>query len=124
MPEDAAEQRTLTINDNGFNPTWNEVFTFNIRNPDVAVLTLQVFDEDITSYDFIGCASLPVSCIRSGFRTIGLYDINGSRERDYAYATLFARIRIEPMPDASDLASFNKPSLFDNAAASIFNFGG
>ena len=63
----------------------------------MAVLNLQVFDEDITSSDFIGFSAVPVSCLRNGLRTVGLFDKNGVREREYGFATLFVRISVEPL---------------------------
>ena len=73
------------------------MFTYEITNPDVAVLNMQVFDEDITSSDFIGFSAVPVSCLRNGLRTVGLFDKNGVREGEYGFASLFVRICVEPL---------------------------
>ena len=96
-----------------------QVFTYEITNPDVAVLNLQVFDEDITSSDFIGFSALPVSCLRNGLRTVGLFNKNGFREREYGFATLFVRISVEPLDGSpmptkqhSILSSRNSKSYF------------
>jgi C2 domain len=96
-----------------------QVFTYEITNPDVAVLNLQVFDEDITSSDFIGFSALPVSCLRNGLRTVGLFNKNGFREREYGFATLFLRISVEPLDGSpmptkqhSILSSRNSKSYF------------
>jgi len=94
---DEASFKTATVNDNGFNPVFNEVFAFNIRNPDVAVLNLVVWDEDMGSSDFVGFSSLPVSCMRAGVRTVALFDQNGARERDFSFATLCVRVGIEAL---------------------------
>ena len=101
------------------------MFTFDIRNPDVAVLTLQCFDEDIASSEFIGFSSLPVSCIRPGIRSVGLSDLNGQREREYAFATLCVRITLDAITEVqvqqpTAAPAFVRPSLM--GAASIFNF--
>ena len=96
------------------------MFTFDVQNPDVAVLTLLCFDEDITKSDFIGYSSLPVSCLQSGIRTVGLCDSSGQRERDYKFATLFVRISMEVLPEPA----FVKPSIVAAATvSSIFSFG-
>lgn len=68
-------------------------------NPDVAVLTMQVYDEDQVFDEFIGFAAHPVTCLRSGLRTVGLCDRNGVREREFGFATLFVRVSIEPLGD-------------------------
>ena len=94
---DEASFKTATVNDNGFNPVFNEVFAFNIRNPDVAVLNFAVWDEDVGSHDFVGFTSLPVSCMRAGVRSVALFDQNGARERDFSFATLCVRVGIEAL---------------------------
>ncbi|KAJ1426888.1 PLC-like phosphodiesterase [Ochromonadaceae sp. CCMP2298] len=43
------EARTKTIQDNGFNPVWNQTFSFDVRRPDLAYLTFHVMDEDVLS---------------------------------------------------------------------------
>lgn len=95
---DCAEATTRTVVDNGFNPVWNQVFTFDIRRPENTYVTFHVMDEDVLSSEFIAFASLPVTCMRSGFRTIRLYNINGKAEQDFEYASLFVRVSMEPLP--------------------------
>jgi hypothetical protein len=58
---------------------------------------MQVYDEDQVFDEFIGFAAHPVTCIRSGLRTVGLCDRNGVREREFGFATLFVRVSIEPL---------------------------
>ena len=38
---DKREQKTKTIQDNGFNPIWNEDFVFNINCPELAFIKYQ-----------------------------------------------------------------------------------
>ncbi len=96
-PGDEVTFKTATVNDNGFNPVFNEVFAFNIRNPDIAVLNFVVWDEDIGSSDFVGFSSLPVSCMRAGVRSMALFDQSGAREREFTFACLCVRIGIEAL---------------------------
>jgi hypothetical protein len=35
---DNLKQKTKTINDNGFNPVWDETFLFTVKNPSLALL--------------------------------------------------------------------------------------
>ena len=104
---DNAEGTTRTVVDNGFNPVWNQVFTFDIRRPENTYMTFYVMDEDVLSSEFIAFTSLPVNCMRNGFRTVRLYNINGKAEQDFEYASLFVRISVEPLP-ASALASASR----------------
>lgn len=96
-PGDEVSYKTATVNDNGFNPVFNEVFAFNIRNPDIAVLNFVVWDEDIGSSDFVGFSSLPVSCMRAGVRSMAMFDQNGAREREFTFACLCVRVGIEAL---------------------------
>lgn len=59
--------KTGNNNDNGLNPTWNDVCEFDIINPDVAMLRFVVQDEDMFGDpNFLGQASFPVRCLRTG----------------------------------------------------------
>jgi len=70
---DYVKVKTATINDNGFNPVWNEVFHLNITNPDMALLRFCVYDEDMFGDpNFLGAATYPVKCLQTGFRSIQL----------------------------------------------------
>eukprot|EP00981_Chlorochromonas_danica_P010621 scaffold3290_cov165-Ochromonas_danica.AAC.64 len=69
-PNENFEVKTRTINDNGFNPLWNQTFTFDISEPELAYVTFHVNDEDVLSHDFIAFASMPLSCLCRGFRTL------------------------------------------------------
>jgi hypothetical protein len=42
---------------------------FLIRNPELAVIDIEVLDEDVTTFEFIGYAALPVSCMKPGTHT-------------------------------------------------------
>lgn len=69
-----------------------------IRNPDAAIISFTVQDEDIplVSAEFIAYASMPVSCMRRGLRTCGLYDEEGRMDGDYAFASILLYVDIEP----------------------------
>ena len=91
------DKRTRTINDNGFNPTWNEVFTFEVANPDISMLIFTVFDEDVGSQEFIAFGSLPVTCIRPGIRLVNLLDAYGNKGQDFIFCSLTVRIAVSPL---------------------------
>jgi len=92
---DCREQRTKTVNDNGFNPVWNEILTFKITDPDAAIITFNVLDEDFGgAVSFIAFCSLPLSTARCGIRMVPLYDAKGLKFGDHEFASLLVRIDI------------------------------
>lgn len=59
--------------DNGFNPLWNDICEFEVANPDFALIRIIVQDEDMFGDpNFIGQATYPIKCLRSGYRSIPL----------------------------------------------------
>ena len=104
---DHEQHKTRVIDNNGFNPIWNETKTFKITNPDVAILTIEVFDSDLTTSEFIAFSSAPVSCIRQGLRCCQLTDANGKREGDFQYASLLVHIKIENVSDSNHNSNSN-----------------
>ena len=74
---DNAKFKTKTIPDNGFNPYWNDTFDFQLANPDLALLRFVVYDVDIFGdSNFIGQYTVPVRCIRTGYRSIPLKNMH------------------------------------------------
>ncbi|XP_071446484.1 1-phosphatidylinositol 4,5-bisphosphate phosphodiesterase gamma-1 isoform X1 [Hetaerina americana] len=83
---------TKAISDNGFNPIWNEICDFDVFNPHFALLRFVVQDEDIFGdSNFIGQATYPVLCLRTGCRSIPLR--NGFGE-ELELATLLVHLAI------------------------------
>lgn len=59
------------VNENGFNPVWNEVCEFTVRNPQFAILRFEVQDEDMfAETHFIAQACYPLTCVRPGYRSV------------------------------------------------------
>ena len=51
----------------GFNPRWNETFTFKLHRPELALMRFCVMDHDTTSDDdFIGEYTIHVPSARTG----------------------------------------------------------
>ncbi|XP_054643377.1 1-phosphatidylinositol 4,5-bisphosphate phosphodiesterase delta-4-like [Dunckerocampus dactyliophorus] len=79
VPQDQAKDETSHINNNGFNPVWNQTLNFVIHTPDLALVRFVVEDYDKTSKnDFIGQYTLPFTCIQSGYRHIHLLSRDGT----------------------------------------------
>nr|XP_034983505.1 1-phosphatidylinositol 4,5-bisphosphate phosphodiesterase delta-4 isoform X4 [Zootoca vivipara] len=67
VPADSAKQETKYIDDNGFNPQWNEAFQFQVWVPELALLRFVVEDYDKASRnDFVGQYTLPLTSVKSG----------------------------------------------------------
>jgi len=70
---DNVKHKTRTINDNGYNPVWDETFNMDITNPDMALLRFCVYDEDMFGDpNFLGAATFPVKCTETGYRSVEL----------------------------------------------------
>ncbi|XP_060704486.1 1-phosphatidylinositol 4,5-bisphosphate phosphodiesterase delta-3-like [Hemiscyllium ocellatum] len=95
VPEDNNTQKTCHIENNGFNPVWNEVLRFTINVPELALIRFIVEDYDsTTSNDFIGQFTLPFTSMREGYRHIHLLSKDSA---SLSPATLFVRIRIKSL---------------------------
>eukprot|EP00730_Choanoeca_flexa_P005512 TRINITY_DN11963_c0_g1_i1.p1 TRINITY_DN11963_c0_g1~~TRINITY_DN11963_c0_g1_i1.p1 ORF type:complete len:1115 (+),score=324.74 TRINITY_DN11963_c0_g1_i1:98-3442(+) len=90
IPADCAQAQTKVINNNGFNPVWQESMQFNVRYPELATLTFEVYDDDtFNGDDFIATASIPVTSLQQGYRVVHLQSLNNMRIPN---AQLFVKI--------------------------------
>lgn len=90
MSADKKSFKTKVVKNNGFNPIWKAEFKFAITNPELALLIFTVFDSDRVSADnFIAQYSLPLPCVREGFRTIPLRDSQGHFYENASLLALF-----------------------------------
>ncbi|XP_051158448.1 1-phosphatidylinositol 4,5-bisphosphate phosphodiesterase gamma-1 isoform X2 [Leptopilina boulardi] len=91
---------TKTVVDNGFNPIWNETCEFEIINPCIALLRFVIQDEDMFGdSNFIAQATYPVTCLRTGFRSVPL---KNNFSEDLELASLLVHIKIAKFSE-SDL---------------------
>ncbi|KAJ8276985.1 hypothetical protein GJAV_G00070120 [Gymnothorax javanicus] len=78
VPADVASKETHHIENNGFNPMWNEKFKFDISVPELALVRFKVEDYDSTSpNDRIGQYTLPLTSMLNGYRHIPLLTKSG-----------------------------------------------
>lgn len=76
---DVNSQKTKTVKDNGWNPSYDAVMTFDICQPEYACILFHVIDAETIGKDlFVGCYSLRLTSIREGWRTIPLRDSHGN----------------------------------------------
>ena len=82
-----------TVKKNGLNPIWDEDkgTTFeNIKDPDSAIIMLSVWDfNGDGAEDFIAAGAVPISCMRQGYRSVPLFDVNHMRCGAHAFTSLF-----------------------------------
>ncbi|XP_038575976.1 1-phosphatidylinositol 4,5-bisphosphate phosphodiesterase delta-4-like isoform X1 [Micropterus salmoides] len=95
VPQDQVKEETSHINNNGFNPVWNETLNFVIHTPELALVRFVVEDYDKASRnDFVGQFTLPFTCIQAGYRHIHLLSKDGT---SIPPASLFVNISISEL---------------------------
>lgn len=68
---DSGIKHRSKVCENGFNPVWNEMCEFSVRNPHFALLRFEIQDEDMfAETHFIAQACYPLNCIRTGYRSV------------------------------------------------------
>ncbi|XP_060920121.1 1-phosphatidylinositol 4,5-bisphosphate phosphodiesterase delta-1a isoform X1 [Labrus mixtus] len=78
VPADNGSKETHYIENNGFNPMWNEKFHFDIHVPELAMVRFVVEDYDSTSQnDLIGQYCLPLTSVQNGYRHVPLLTKRG-----------------------------------------------
>ncbi|XP_022534882.2 1-phosphatidylinositol 4,5-bisphosphate phosphodiesterase delta-1b isoform X1 [Astyanax mexicanus] len=78
VPADIAQKETRHIQNNGFNPMWNENFQFDLYVPDLALVRFVVEDYDsVSNNDFIGQCTVPFTSLQNGYRHVPLFNKNG-----------------------------------------------
>lgn len=79
VPRDQTKEETSHINNNGFNPVWNETLNFVVHVPELALVRFVVEDYDKASRnDFIGQFTLPFTSLQAGYRHIHLLSKDGT----------------------------------------------
>nr|XP_061814059.1 1-phosphatidylinositol 4,5-bisphosphate phosphodiesterase eta-2-like [Nerophis lumbriciformis] len=72
LPVDCTKQQTRVVDDNGFNPMWEETLVFHILMPQIALVRFQVWDHDPIGRDFIGQRTISFSSMMPGYRHVYL----------------------------------------------------
>ena len=89
------EHTTRTVFKNGFNPIFDDMMgvIFKATNPSLAILSFTVWNETEEGEEFIAGASMPVSCIREGYRSVPLFDKQNTRAGAFAYSYLLVKAK-------------------------------
>nr|KAF6394917.1 phospholipase C eta 2 [Molossus molossus] len=72
LPVDCSKEQTRVVDDNGFNPMWEETLVFMVHMPEIALVRFLVWDHDPIGRDFIGQRTLAFSSMMPGYRHVYL----------------------------------------------------
>jgi len=93
-PDDFNEHpkvETQYVRNNGFNPSWRESFTFNLKVPELAIIEFKVKDHSKTGKDeHLGSCAARVVDLQQGYRRAYLSDYTG---KDLKPAALFLKVK-------------------------------
>lgn len=92
----SANFKTDAVIDNGFCPVWKEKAfkEFTVVQPKVAMLQFNVMESDVGYDDFIADAAIPCHRLRTGYRSIQLYDRYNTRTGPFAFAKLLVQFQV------------------------------
>ncbi|XP_045153592.1 1-phosphatidylinositol 4,5-bisphosphate phosphodiesterase eta-1 [Echinops telfairi] len=63
LPVDCCKDQTRVVDDNGFNPVWEETLTFTVHMPEIALVRFLVWDHDPIGRDFVGQRTVTFSSL-------------------------------------------------------------
>ncbi|XP_066541402.1 1-phosphatidylinositol 4,5-bisphosphate phosphodiesterase eta-1 [Hoplias malabaricus] len=72
LPVDCCKEQTRVVDDNGFNPVWEETLSFTIHMPEMALIRFLVWDHDPIGRDFVGQRTVAFSSLMPGYRHVYL----------------------------------------------------
>ncbi|KAM7412957.1 hypothetical protein PAMA_020374 [Pampus argenteus] len=72
LPIDCCKEQTRVVDDNGFNPVWEETLSFTLHMAEVALVRFLVWDHDTIGRDFIGQRTVAFSSLMPGYRHVYL----------------------------------------------------
>ncbi|XP_072012060.1 1-phosphatidylinositol 4,5-bisphosphate phosphodiesterase eta-2 isoform X13 [Engystomops pustulosus] len=72
LPVDCYKEQTRVVDDNGFNPMWEETLVFTMHMPEISLIRFLVWDHDPIGRDFIGQRTISLSSMMPGYRHVYL----------------------------------------------------
>ncbi|KAI1892566.1 hypothetical protein AGOR_G00134900 [Albula goreensis] len=72
LPVDCCKEQTRVVDDNGFNPMWEETLVFTLHMPEIALVRFLVWDHDPIGQDFIGQRTIAFTSMMPGYRHVYL----------------------------------------------------
>ncbi|XP_036163360.1 1-phosphatidylinositol 4,5-bisphosphate phosphodiesterase eta-2 isoform X3 [Myotis myotis] len=121
LPVDCSKEQTRVVDDNGFNPMWEETLVFVVHMPDIALVRFLVWDHDPIGRDFIGQRTLAFSSMMPGYRHVylegmeeasifvhvAISDVSGKVKQALGLKGLFLR---GPKPGSLDSHAAGRPA--------------
>ncbi|XP_036316840.1 1-phosphatidylinositol 4,5-bisphosphate phosphodiesterase eta-2 isoform X2 [Pipistrellus kuhlii] len=121
LPVDCSKEQTRVVDDNGFNPVWEETMVFVVHMPDLALVRFLVWDHDPIGRDFIGQRTLAFSSMMPGYRHVylegmeeasifvhvAISDVSGKVKQALGLKGLFLR---GPKPGSLDSHAAGRPA--------------
>lgn len=85
--------QTKVVQNNGYNPVYNENFPFKCKMKSLGLLYVAVYDSDtLDSDDFIAYSTIPLNSLKPGVRNICLRSYNGNNSGEFQFCSVMARI--------------------------------
>ncbi|KAL2095663.1 hypothetical protein ACEWY4_007811 [Coilia grayii] len=72
LPVDCCKEQTRVVDDNGFNPVWEETLSFTLHMPEIVLVRFLVWDHDPIGRDFVGQRTVAFSSLMPGYRHVYL----------------------------------------------------
>ncbi|GMH55823.1 hypothetical protein TrRE_jg4117 [Triparma retinervis] len=96
VPSDSKSYKTKVVDNNGFNPLFNETFSFSAKMKSLGLLYVAVYDSDqFDSDDFIAYSTIPANCLQPGIRNINLRSYNGNTAGEFQFCSVMVNITLE-----------------------------
>ncbi|GMH67817.1 hypothetical protein TL16_g04777, partial [Triparma laevis f. inornata] len=93
VPNDCKNCQTRVIDNNGFNPVFNESFSFETQMRSLGLLYIAVYDADqFDADDFIAYATIPLNSLREGIRNVHLKSWNGNNSGEFQFCSIMVNI--------------------------------
>ncbi|XP_075414369.1 1-phosphatidylinositol 4,5-bisphosphate phosphodiesterase eta-2 [Tenrec ecaudatus] len=120
LPVDCSKEQTRVVEDNGFNPMWEETLVFLVHMPEMALVRFLVWDHDPIGRDFIGQRTLAFGSMMPGYRHVylegmeqasifvhvAISDVSGKVKQALGLKGLFLR---GPKPGSLDSHAAGRP---------------
>ncbi|KAI9515038.1 hypothetical protein NQZ68_027902 [Dissostichus eleginoides] len=86
---DCSKQQTKVVDDNGFNPMWEETLVYNVKMPQIALVRFHVWDHNPLGREFIGQRTVALRSLMPGYRHVYLEGM--------AESSIFVHVAINDM---------------------------
>ncbi|XP_019746672.1 1-phosphatidylinositol 4,5-bisphosphate phosphodiesterase eta-2a isoform X2 [Hippocampus comes] len=97
LPVDCSKEQTRVVDDNGFNPMWEETLVFTVHMPELTLVRFLVWDHDPIGQDFIGQRTIAFNSMMPGYRHVYL---EGMEE-----ASIFVHVAVHDIAGKAKAAS-------------------